>query len=78
MLSGKQEGTHMSGNWVKCTFATTAGNPIYVNLANVLTIGRQTYRDEESTRISFTIGAEPKDGISVREMPEELLTMERL
>jgi len=67
----------MGDRWVKCTTAATNSRDVFINLANVIMMGRLAVSGEESTRINFVAGPEIKD-ISVREKPEEILAMKTL
>jgi hypothetical protein len=67
----------MGDRWVKCLDFDN-GDSVYVNLGTVLAMRRVVTSNGQYTRITFVIGSEAKDGISVQETPDQILSLTAL
>jgi len=66
----------MGDRWVRCLDYDN-GNPVYVNLGNVVAMRRVVTESGQYTRICFSLGTE-KDGVSVQETPDQILRLTAL
>jgi hypothetical protein len=67
----------MGDRWVRCLDFEN-GDPVYVNLGNVVAMRRVVSGTTPHTRIYFLIGAEAKDGLAVQETPDQILKLTAL
>ena len=67
----------MGDRGVKCLDFDN-GDSIFVNLGSVLGMRRVVTSNGQYTRITFVIGSEAEDGISVQETPDQILSLTAL